>query len=534
MPLLRTRYVPFVPSRSRRSKSDLIQNARRSPNCAVPNVVYAKDGRRFFPCTFCCRAFAYKKHQSSHMLACHFRHGSKTAAGNMKRGEKMGRITVAKFATTEGCGDAEGEEVSVEEVGNDDDEQSCDEKIVSQLKEETKPERLPKQEKLESTPPKNKLAMEIMNDFGLTSPERSPTNQSKLRLKQEIKTSPKISAEPVEVQDELDFDGDDIDDPDFDIREARTRVKKRTVKISYPIYGRRSLLVAQQNRRPKERKKTLVIKNYNYLLNGNVVEKLVNKRNTNRKENVDIVEKDPLGEEESGETSVMNGDEIVTNSKENQADGGKKDPNLEEKSKLRNGGTNNNHIILKIKMPTSTIDDEIQVPEMVVIKNAAKSKKRNAERATENSSAPKSKRQKLQASEAVEKPKKRNTKKTNKRTQSPFPKSKQKRDPLECLYCAKMCENAIELLRHKREFHRFPKVHLAPDTLEHYDKIYKETLPDDCPVCKRPVKPLQWPRHLKTHSSEKSYVCRICKRRFNRSDHLQHHESRHIVTEATI
>lgn len=522
MPLLRTRYVPFVPSRSRQSKSDLIQNARRNPDCAVPNVVYAKDGRRFFPCTFCCRAFAYKKHQSSHMLACHFRHGSKTAAGNTKRGAKMSRITVAKFAATEGCGDVE--EVSAEEVADD-------EKIVSKLKEE----RLPKQEKLESTPPKNKLAMEIMNDFGLISPERSPRNQSTLKLKQEIKTSPKVQAEPAEVQDELDFDGDDIDDPDFDIREARTRVKKRTVKIRYPIYGRRSLLVGQQNRRPKERKKMVVIKNYNYLLNGDAVEKLVNKSNTSRNENVAIVEKDPSSEEGSGETSAITGetivtnvDETATNGEKNQADG-EKDQNLEEEPNLQNGGTNNNHIILKImggKTATSTIDHEIQVPEMVIIKSATKSKKRNAERANKNTSTPKSKRQKLQAHEKAQK------RKANKDTKSP--KSKQKRHPLECLYCAKMCENAIDLLRHKRELHRFPKVRLAPVTLEHYDKIYKDTLPDDCPICKRPVKPLQWPRHLKTHSSEKSYACRICKRRFNRSDHLQDHESRHIVTETTI
>lgn len=93
MPLLRTRYVPFSTIAAKRVKADLIQNARRGPNCAVPNKVYAKDGRCFFPCTFCCRAFASEKHQSSHMPSCHFRNSSKDNQTSIDREKEQTSLT---------------------------------------------------------------------------------------------------------------------------------------------------------------------------------------------------------------------------------------------------------------------------------------------------------------------------------------------------------------------------------------------------------------------------------------------------------
>lgn len=42
----------------------------KPPSSNIPEIVFANDGRKFFPCMYCCRAFAYKKGQVSHMKAC--------------------------------------------------------------------------------------------------------------------------------------------------------------------------------------------------------------------------------------------------------------------------------------------------------------------------------------------------------------------------------------------------------------------------------------------------------------------------------
>lgn len=39
----------------------------------IPEVLYAPDGRKFYPCKYCCRAFAFKKGQVSHIKACSYR-----------------------------------------------------------------------------------------------------------------------------------------------------------------------------------------------------------------------------------------------------------------------------------------------------------------------------------------------------------------------------------------------------------------------------------------------------------------------------
>lgn len=36
----------------------------------IPEVLYAPDGRKFYPCKYCCKAFAFKKGQVSHIKAC--------------------------------------------------------------------------------------------------------------------------------------------------------------------------------------------------------------------------------------------------------------------------------------------------------------------------------------------------------------------------------------------------------------------------------------------------------------------------------
>lgn len=39
----------------------------------VPNVLFAPDGRKFFPCKHCCRAFAFKRTLTTHLRTCTYR-----------------------------------------------------------------------------------------------------------------------------------------------------------------------------------------------------------------------------------------------------------------------------------------------------------------------------------------------------------------------------------------------------------------------------------------------------------------------------
>lgn len=39
----------------------------------VPNVLFAPDGRTFFPCKYCCRAFAHKRSLTTHLRVCSFK-----------------------------------------------------------------------------------------------------------------------------------------------------------------------------------------------------------------------------------------------------------------------------------------------------------------------------------------------------------------------------------------------------------------------------------------------------------------------------
>ncbi|KAF5287177.1 hypothetical protein FQR65_LT12306 [Abscondita terminalis] len=49
------------------------ENASGHDNSEIPELVYANDGRQFFPCKFCCFAFADKAEQVQHMKVCNFR-----------------------------------------------------------------------------------------------------------------------------------------------------------------------------------------------------------------------------------------------------------------------------------------------------------------------------------------------------------------------------------------------------------------------------------------------------------------------------
>ncbi|KAK4878696.1 hypothetical protein RN001_011202 [Aquatica leii] len=49
------------------------QTAVSHETSAIPEMVFANDGRHFFPCKFCCFAFADKTEQLQHMGVCNFK-----------------------------------------------------------------------------------------------------------------------------------------------------------------------------------------------------------------------------------------------------------------------------------------------------------------------------------------------------------------------------------------------------------------------------------------------------------------------------
>lgn len=44
----------------------------------IPEVLIAPDGRNFYPCKYCCKAFAFKKAQISHIRFCSLGPDNKT------------------------------------------------------------------------------------------------------------------------------------------------------------------------------------------------------------------------------------------------------------------------------------------------------------------------------------------------------------------------------------------------------------------------------------------------------------------------
>lgn len=56
---------------ARRSLPILPPNEETTPT-EIPEVLIAPDGRKFYPCKYCCKAFAFKKAQISHIRFCSF------------------------------------------------------------------------------------------------------------------------------------------------------------------------------------------------------------------------------------------------------------------------------------------------------------------------------------------------------------------------------------------------------------------------------------------------------------------------------
>lgn len=84
----------------------------------IPEVLYAPDGRKFYPCKYCCRAFAFKKGQVSHIKACSYRvvevSDDEAAATSLNRNavkvnvsnnETKNLLAPIKFETDSNCPD---------------------------------------------------------------------------------------------------------------------------------------------------------------------------------------------------------------------------------------------------------------------------------------------------------------------------------------------------------------------------------------------------------------------------------------------
>lgn len=68
---------------------------------AIPEVLIAPDGRNFYPCRYCCKAFAFKKAQISHIRFCSLGPddtNNKTQTARRKSTHKLA-VSVFRFVT---------------------------------------------------------------------------------------------------------------------------------------------------------------------------------------------------------------------------------------------------------------------------------------------------------------------------------------------------------------------------------------------------------------------------------------------------
>ncbi|EFA04910.1 zinc finger protein 493 [Tribolium castaneum] len=115
------------------------------------------------------------------------------------------------------------------------------------------------------------------------------------------------------------------------------------------------------------------------------------------------------------------------------------------------------------------------------------------------------------------------------------PKNEQKAPPesddlneFTCRECKKEFKSSLELLRHGRKVHSYPKVLMA---LSEVKKFYAAKNRSECPICHKPLKTnfrSAFVKHLLTHTNEMKYSCKVCNKKFRRSDHMKAHEKRHV------
>lgn len=115
--------------------------------------------------------------------------------------------------------------------------------------------------------------------------------------------------------------------------------------------------------------------------------------------------------------------------------------------------------------------------------------------------------------------------------QAPKKEEKESEDlnELTCRECKNEFTSSIELLRHSRKCHSYPKVMMA---LSEVKKFYCMKDRSECPICHKPLKinfRSAFVKHLHTHTNEMAHACKVCNKKFRRADHMKAHEKRHIV-----
>lgn len=100
----------------------------------------------------------------------------------------------------------------------------------------------------------------------------------------------------------------------------------------------------------------------------------------------------------------------------------------------------------------------------------------------------------------------------------------------QCKHCNTLFDNPLELLRHTRDCHNFPRTILPPEEIEKYFDYPNRQY---CPICEKPIKTRNFRsifiKHLLVHTRGLTHECSICKKKFRRRDHMRAHEKRHIV-----
>ncbi|KAL3270762.1 hypothetical protein HHI36_021288 [Cryptolaemus montrouzieri] len=99
----------------------------------------------------------------------------------------------------------------------------------------------------------------------------------------------------------------------------------------------------------------------------------------------------------------------------------------------------------------------------------------------------------------------------------------------DCKECSEVFFTAVELFRHKKMKHTYPRIKMAPDEVNKHINIKDRS---HCPICGRPINSRYksiYVKHVQTHSWLAEHECPTCKKKFRRKDQMKKHAKRHIV-----
>lgn len=99
-----------------------------------------------------------------------------------------------------------------------------------------------------------------------------------------------------------------------------------------------------------------------------------------------------------------------------------------------------------------------------------------------------------------------------------------------CSICGQRFDNPLDLLRHRRDLHNFPRTIVSAGVIERYFDSPNRSF---CPICRKPIKTRNYRsvfiKHLMVHTVGETFECKVCSKKFKRKDHMKAHEKRHIV-----